>query len=118
MRGYVARKNVSKSARSAARSLSVRNGAETAETDETDDAVGLASNDRSKALFIANGLVLVIGVFVEVGMAATARATAVSAGTLLLVCGLMEETTRQTAIRFPSQETIPDHSYREPCRLT
>jgi hypothetical protein len=47
------------------------------------------SKDCSNALFMANGLVLVIGVLVEVGMAATATAAAVSAGTLLLVCGLM-----------------------------
>jgi hypothetical protein len=102
MRGYVARKKVSKSARSATRSPLVRYDAETA------GAVGVASKDCSNALFMANGLVLVIGVLVEVGRAATARAAAVSAGTLLLVCGLMEETTRHATIRFHGGETIPE----------
>ncbi len=101
MRGYVARKNVSKSARSAIRSLSVRNGVGTAGADAV-------SKDCSNALFMVNGSVLVMGVLVEVGKAATARAAAVSAGTLMLVCGLMKETTRHGAIRFHGRETIPE----------
>ena len=102
MRGYVARKKVSKSARSATRSPSVRN----ADGEPEGLTAGPAWKDCSNPLFMANGRVLVIGVLVEVGMAPTARAAAVSAETLLLVCGLMKETTRHAAIRFHRQETI------------